>query len=316
MIIPEENDYYKNFQGHDRFDVPEPVYRVTAGPGGEAYLIIGSEKTALFDCGMECFSQGLISNIHELLDPLGKRPDYCILSHTHYDHIGALPDLIREWPGIKVCGAPKCAQVFRSETARKTIEELSGNARRIYGSDVSIPFRFEEMRLDHAFEEGEEISLGGITVRYYEAKGHTDCSCVYMIYPQKILFANESVSQISGPDEVNTSCLKSFSDCIDSAEKMMSLEPETIIAMHYGSIPESYNRQYFLDFINEAEWELGLIKRCIKNGLTDEEVCEVHEKIYWNDELALNHPYNANHLNTMIIIRRVRKGMEEGNGKL
>ena len=49
MIIPKDNGYHRNFQGHDRFDVPEPIYRVTGGNGGESYLIIGSEKTALLD---------------------------------------------------------------------------------------------------------------------------------------------------------------------------------------------------------------------------------------------------------------------------
>ena len=43
MIIPKDNGYYRNFQGHDRFGVPEPIYRVTGGTGGESYLMIGSE---------------------------------------------------------------------------------------------------------------------------------------------------------------------------------------------------------------------------------------------------------------------------------
>ena len=312
MIIPKDSEYYTNFQGHDRLYVPEPVYRVTAGIGGEAYLIIGSEKTALYDTGIECFSKGLISNIHELLDPLGKKLDFCILSHTHYDHVGALPDIIDEWPDIKVFGAPKCAKVFESANARKTIEDLSINARKLFESDRKDDFHFEDMRLDYAFEEGEELSLGNVTIKYYEAKGHTDCSCIYMLLPQRILFANESTSEINGPLEQNTSCVKSFADCIDSSRKMMSLEPETVIAAHYGTIPKYYNKQFFIDFINEAEWELGLIKRGINNGLSDEEVCELHEKIYWRDSLVLTHPYNAHHLNTMIIVQRVRRQMEEG----
>ncbi len=36
----------------NRFDFPENIVRVTAGNGGEALLILGSEKTVLVDCGM------------------------------------------------------------------------------------------------------------------------------------------------------------------------------------------------------------------------------------------------------------------------
>lgn len=68
---------------------PKPLVRVTGGKGGEAVLIVGSEKTALHDCGMACFSEELISNIEKALQ---ERPlDYVLLSHTHYDHMGALP---------------------------------------------------------------------------------------------------------------------------------------------------------------------------------------------------------------------------------
>ena len=37
---------------------PSPLVRVTGGPGGEAVLVMGSEKTALHDCGMACFEKG------------------------------------------------------------------------------------------------------------------------------------------------------------------------------------------------------------------------------------------------------------------
>lgn len=98
---------------------------------------------------------------------------------------------------------------------------------------------------------------------------------------------------------------------------MAALKPDHIIGMHYGYIDPSYNEQFFIDYINEAEWELGLIMRAIRNGKTDEEVAEIHESIYWNESRRLNQPYDANHLNTMIIIRRVRHQMEEEEyGKL
>ena len=40
--------FFKNYPGHDRLELPEPLVRVTAGKGGEALLILGSEKTGIF----------------------------------------------------------------------------------------------------------------------------------------------------------------------------------------------------------------------------------------------------------------------------
>ena len=315
MIIPRDNGYFKNFQGHDRFDVPEPVYRVTGGFGGEAYLIIGSEKTALHDCGMACYSRELISNIHEMLDPLGRTLDMILMSHTHYDHIGALPYILDEWPEAQVMGALKAVQVFGSDAAKETMRELGDNATNLYGADFP-PVKTDGLRIDRVLEDGEEVSLGDISLRFYEAKGHTDCSAAYILYPQNIMFACESVGQVEGPDDMRTSCLKSFRQCIESSYKLRKLEPDRIIAMHYGILPKEANSWFFDKFVEEAEWELGLIERGIKNGLSDEEVSKAHDMIYWNESRRLNHPYDANHLNTMIIIRRVRKEMEAEYGKL
>ena len=311
MISPKDNGYFKNFQGHDRFDVPEPIYRVTAGMGGEAYLIIGRDKVALHDTGMACFAKDLIQNIHEVLDPLGKTLDIVFISHTHYDHIGALPYVLKEWPDAVVMGAEKAESVFRSEGALRTMAELGNKARILYGVDFD-EITSEGMRLDRALKEGETVDLGEIRVQFFEAKGHTDCSSLYMVLPKKILFANESMAQIKGPGEIGTSPLKSFNQTIESAKKAASLKPDYIIAMHYGLIPTEYNEQFFSDYIEEASWERDMIVKGLKNGLTDQEISDMHDKIYWNEARALNQPYDAYHLNTMIIIRRVRKAFEEG----
>ncbi len=311
MILPKDNGYFSNFQGHDRFDVPEPVYRVTAGMGGESYLIIGKDKAALFDTGMACFAKELISNIHEVLDPMGKTPDYILLSHTHYDHIGALPYVLKEWPDAQVLGAEKCGHVFESYGALRTMAELGNKARLLYGADCG-EITARGMRLDRALREGEEVDLGDVRVQYFAAKGHTDCSAIYLVLPGRILFANESMAQLKGPGELGTSPLKSFRQTIESAEKAASLKAEYIIGMHYGLIPREYNEQFFTDYIEEARWERDMIVKGLRNGLSDQEISNIHDMIYWNEKRAFNQPYDAYHLNTMIIIRRVRKAVEEG----
>ena len=315
MIIPKDNGYYENFQGHDRFDVPEPIYRVTGGQGGESYLIVGSEKTALFDCGMACWNRELISNIHEILDPLGKTLDYVLMSHTHYDHIGALPYLIKEWPEVKVCGAEKAVKVFKSEPALKTMRELGDNAADLYGAD-SGPVTTDGLRIDIVLKDGDLTDVGDIRALFYESKGHTDCSASYMIEPMKVLFLSESVGQYEGPGRMDISVLKSFRQSFETAERMSALGAKRIVSMHYGFIPEYYNDKYFEEYINEAKWERELIVKCIKKGFSDDEISDIHDIFYWEEGLRAAHPYDAYHLNTMITIKLVRKEMEEEDGKL
>ena len=315
MIIPKDNGYYENFQGHDRFDVPEPIYRVTGGNGGESYLIIGTEKTALMDCGMACWSRELISNIHEILDPLGRPLDYVLMSHTHYDHIGALPYIIDEWPEVRVCGAAKAVQVFSSDIAKETMRELGDNATDLYGAYFG-PVKTDGLRIDMVLKDGDETDLGDLKAVFYEAKGHTDCSASYMIEPMKVLFLSESIGQYAGPGRMDVSVLKSFDQSLEAAERMRRLGARRLVSMHYGFIPEYYNDRYFEEYIKEAEWERELIRKCIKKGLSDQEISDIHDIFYWEEELRQAHPYDAYHMNTMITIKLVRKETEEENGKL
>ena len=59
--------YYAADPDDGRFDFPEDIFRVTGGAGGESYLILGSEKTALYDAGMPFNGEQLVRNIQAVL---------------------------------------------------------------------------------------------------------------------------------------------------------------------------------------------------------------------------------------------------------
>jgi hypothetical protein len=115
---------------------------------------------------------------------------------------------------------------------------------------------------------------------------------------------------------MDVSVLKSFDQSLETAERMRRLGAKRIVSMHYGFIPEYYNDRYFDEYIKEAGWERELIKKCIKKGLSDQEISDIHDIFYWEEDLRQAHPYDAYHMNTMITIKLVRKETEEENGKL
>ena len=73
MKIPEFNknlelELFNTFgEDFDRFDFPADMIRVTSSHGGESFLIVGSEKTALYDCGMAYCGESTVPNIEEAL---------------------------------------------------------------------------------------------------------------------------------------------------------------------------------------------------------------------------------------------------------
>ena len=300
--------FFENFAGHDRTDFPSPLVRVTGGSGGEAILILGSEKTALYDCGMACFEKNLIHNLQTVLDREEKTLDYILLSHTHYDHIGALPYVLKVWPEAVVCGAQKAKQVFAHPNARATMERLGNQAKELYGiSDVEITA--EGLRVDLVLADGDSLSLGNENVTAYETKGHTDCSMSFLLSPQKILFASESTGLQATPELINTSPVKSYEDSFASAERLKNIDVNYLMIPHYGVLPPECNGTFFDDYRKEAELERSMLENAIRQGLSDEEVLKLHMRRYWNEKRNEAQPFAAYALNTKIIIGQLRKNL-------
>lgn len=298
--------FFENFAGHDRTDFPSPLVRVTGGPGGEAILILGSEKTALYDCGMACFADNLIENLKTVLNAEGKTLDYILLSHTHYDHIGALPYVLQVWPEAQVCGLQKAKEVFAHPNARATMERLGNNAKALYGVE-GIEITAVGMRVDRVLVDGDSISLGAETITAYETKGHTDCSASYLLSPEKILFTSESTGMQVTSMLVQTSPLKSYDDCFASAARLKTFDVNDLILPHYGRLPSFRNQTYFDDFIKEAELEQHMLEEAIRQGLSDDELLQLHMRRYWSEKRNKAQPFAAYALNTQIIIRQLRK---------
>ena len=75
------------------------------GTSYNAYLIQGSERTALIDTVDPTKEDVLINH----LESLGITDiDYIICNHTEQDHSGAIPRVLRKYPRSKVLCTPKC----------------------------------------------------------------------------------------------------------------------------------------------------------------------------------------------------------------
>lgn len=79
------------------------------GTSYNAYLIKGSEKTALIDTVDPKMANVLINNLNQL-DV--KSIDYIIANHAEQDHSGALPQILRLYPNAMVVATSKCKNLL------------------------------------------------------------------------------------------------------------------------------------------------------------------------------------------------------------
>lgn len=275
-------DYIKAFAENDRHALPEGMVWVTAGEGADSILIFGSEKTALMDCGMAYCGDKLVRNIEKALAENGRATlDFVLVSHTHYDHVGALPYVISRWPEVQVVGSAKAQYVFTRPGAIKVMKTL-GEAARDEFSDSKEEIRTDGLRVDIVLGDNDTLSLGKETVTAFETKGHTDCCLSYAIEPGKILFASESTGVVVPEQGITGSeILKSTDDALAACDKLDAYGPEIIICPHYGVVPKVYNEDYFKSMKRDAESKKAIIKEFYDKGLNEEEILEEYTKKFF-----------------------------------
>ncbi len=305
--IRTENTFYKEGalqeafgEDYDRFRFPGDIVRVTAGQGGEALLISGKDKKVLLDCGMAYCGEQMAANVAGHTDRL----DYVLLSHSHYDHIGALPYIREKFPEVVVCGSAKCASILTKESARKLIVQLGEEARNTYMPESKTEIRVDGLNIDRVLADGDFIELGdGQRITAYETLGHTDCSLSYFLEPERILFASESTGILEGIDYVHTPCLKSFSDSLESSKKCRYLSPEHICLPHFGMLPQVLLDRYFDMFDDEVERKLDFVLKMKEEGLTESQMLERYLERYWTPEKEKEQPYEAFAINAGHILK-------------
>jgi anaerobic nitric oxide reductase flavorubredoxin len=143
-------------------------YVTKRGSTYNAYLI-QDEKIALVDTVKHAFSDELLRNVCDIIDPA--KIDYIIVNHVEMDHSSSLPIVAKY---------AKNATIIASQKGKDAIIEH-------YGAD---DFRIETVKT------GDELKLGKRTLRFLEAPMlHWPDSMFTYIVEDKILMPNDAFGQ-------------------------------------------------------------------------------------------------------------------------
>ena len=151
-----------------RITAPNPG--VMTGPGTNSY-VIGERELVVVDPGPD-----IESHIQALREAVGDRLKWILCTHTHLDHSPAAQAL-REATGARIAG-------------------------RLAPQDGRQDAGFAP---DRVLEDGESVSVDGVTFRAVHTPGHASNHLCYLFEQQKILFTGDHVMQgstvvISPPD--------------------------------------------------------------------------------------------------------------------
>ncbi len=178
------------------------VEMLTVGPIGENCFLLrreGSDRALIVDPGEEP------ERILAALEQTGATAEAILLTHCHFDHIGAVA------PVAKATGAP----VYCPRIETPVLADIM----------AYVPWEgfgpFESYEADETVAGGEELELAGMTIDVIFTPGHSPGHVTYSIRDEAAVFSGDvlfkgSVGRVDLPGGDGPTLLRSIQELVDS----------------------------------------------------------------------------------------------------
>jgi hydroxyacylglutathione hydrolase len=154
------------------------VRMLTVGPVQENCFIVrrdGSDRALIVDPGEEA------DRLLGVIDELGVTLEAILLTHTHFDHIGAVA------PVARATGAP----VFCPQLETQVLADIM----------AYVPWEgfgpFESYEADHTVAGGETLQLAGFDIDVIFTPGHSPGHVTYVMADEQAMFSGDVLFQAS-----------------------------------------------------------------------------------------------------------------------
>ena len=194
-------------------ELPDGVFLVAEPAHVNSFLVVGSDRAALIDSGLG------IGRVRPVVEALTDRPVSVVNTHYHWDHVGGNEEF--EESAIHEFGAKPLEERFSAEELQPYlafIDFVTENApafreldEQIFGFQAdettprTLPDTFDRnaWRLDaptptRLLRDGDQIDLGGRSLRVIHTPGHT---------PDSICLFDERAGALFGGDTINTGAI-------------------------------------------------------------------------------------------------------------
>ena len=203
------------------------------------YLVQG-DVAMIVGCGMNHVTPALESQFNELdIDPATVK--YAVVTHSHFDHMGAIPYLRKRFPKIQVLGTAAAQTALAKPKVVDYNARMNDVAAQQLGLDGDCtPLQGmppEVFAVDRVVSEGELIDLGaGITAQFLEVPGHSKCCVATYIPALRTLFPTDTTPHPveEWNDLAFPSAQYDFSAYLASLRRLNDLDVDIVGLDHHG----------------------------------------------------------------------------------
>lgn len=192
--------------------------------GTNCYLLMNRETKELLIVDPADGAEAISGKIHTL----GAGPAAILLTHGHFDHIGAAGALAKKY-GIPIC-------ILRQE--KELLEDARLNA------SLMMAGRSITAAADRLLEDGERLELAGFRIRVIHTPGHTSGGACYYLEEEKVLLSGDTLFCCSvGRCDLPTGSMGQLHDSIH--KKLFVLPEDTQVYPGHGEMTSiRYEKRY------------------------------------------------------------------------
>ena len=247
------------------------------------YLSMG-EKGMLIEGGTGGTAELIVKQVAMLgIDPA--RIAYLALTHTHGDHIGALPRLRRLWPHLGVLASRPAAEAMAAPGHLDQFlpaDRMIGKILIEMGIINQLPPQLEQydFSVDVILEEGATIKLGqGVEWHVLLTPGHSDCHTSYFETLEAVFTIGDMTGYFDpGQDLIWPNYFASLQDYCLSLQKVSILPAKLGLLSHTGVV-DLTKRPYLEQALSSTlEYHAKLLAR-LERGEDRKSICR--EQAAW-----------------------------------
>ena len=159
-------------------------YQITEGGRFNMLLLVGDDKAVAIDGGIG------IANLRKLYESITDKPIDFILTHTHWDHVGAASQW--EKVGVHPVGETLLANdLSKLEQGFLNMWKNNGNTFPEWFDEAA--YTIKPATFGWTLEEGDTFDLGNRKFHVYETPGHSPCSISLYDEREKILVSGDLI---------------------------------------------------------------------------------------------------------------------------
>ncbi|MBC2742959.1 MAG: MBL fold metallo-hydrolase [Desulfosarcina sp.] len=270
-------------------------------------FLVDGDRPALFDAGLAFLGPVYVRQIRQVLGD--RQPAWCFLTHSHFDHCGAVAYLKAQFPQMKVVCSKKAAYVFGRPNAISLISDLNQ-----FTAGMAVDFgvepgnaHFEPFSVDATAGEGDCFEISPeLTVHVMETPGHTWDFLSYYISRRKLLVSSEALGTPDETGYIVTDCLVDYDVHYQSMERLNTLDVETLCLGHIYSCTGSDARRHMAASLEQSRRFRNMVERFLVEENGNIHAVMKRVKAYeWDGKTGLRQPEPAYVLNLEARIKTV-----------